>query len=259
MISSIDRIALSGVDDNGLWQSRTERLLGTDALSRLHSARVLVMGIGGVGSWAAEALVRSSVGHITIVDADRIVPSNINRQLMATTKTVGELKVEALRQRLLEINPAADVVAVNQEYNAEAAASLAIDSYDCVIDAIDSVADKALLIYEATRLKVPLFSSMGAALKSDPSRIRIGKFSEVKGCRLAAALRRRFKRSEQWPRRDFKCVYSDELLPNLGSDEVRGTDGAMTYGKVSYNGSMCHITAIFGMMLAGMAIRHISQ
>ncbi|MBO4955300.1 MAG: ThiF family adenylyltransferase, partial [Muribaculaceae bacterium] len=180
MISSIDRIALSGVDDNGLWQSRTERLLGTDALSRLHSARVLVMGIGGVGSWAAEALVRSSVGHITIVDADRIVPSNINRQLMATTKTVGELKVEALRQRLLEINPAADVVAVNQEYNAEAAASLAIDSYDCVIDAIDSVADKALLIYEATRLKVPLFSSMGAALKSDPSRIRIGKFSEVK-------------------------------------------------------------------------------
>ncbi len=240
-----------------MWQSRTERLLGPEGVKRLADARVLVMGVGGVGSWTAEALVRSSLGHITIVDADCVAPSNINRQLMATTATVGERKVEALRRRLLEINPAAEVEALDMEYNESTAAAFDLERYDCVIDAIDSIASKALLICEATRRKVPLLSSMGAALKLDPSRIRSGWFTDVSGCRLAAALRRRFKRTGVYPARRFMCVWSDELVPNRGMDSTASADTSMSYGKVSYNGSMCHITAIFGMTLAGMCIRRL--
>lgn len=243
--------------DSTLWQSRTERLLGKAGCEALSRARVLVMGVGGVGSWAAEALVRSSVGAITIVDADKVAVSNINRQLMATTLTVGEPKVEALRRRLLEINRYASVTAIQMRYTADTAGQFSIGSYDCIIDAIDSVSDKAYLICDATRMKVPLFSSMGAALKLDPSRIRTGSFTDVTGCRLAAALRRRFKRTGQWPARKFVCVYSDELLSNLGFTDVAPEDESMTYGKVSFNGSLCHITAIFGMTLAGMAIKHL--
>lgn len=245
--------------DSDLWQSRTERLLGREALEVLSRSRVLVMGIGGVGSWAAEALVRSSVGRITIVDADVVAPSNINRQLMATADTVGEAKTEALRRRLLQINPEARIEALQMQYTAETAARIRLQDYDCIIDAIDSVADKAYLMHRATTERVALFSSMGAALKLDPSRIRTGYFADVKGCRLAAALRRRFKRTAQWPSRRFKCVYSDELLPNRGYLEEGSSpaDTSMAYGKVSFNGSLCHITAIFGMTLAGMAISHL--
>lgn len=248
---------MSELTESDMWQSRTVRLLGGEGVERLRSARVLVMGVGGVGSWAAEALVRSSIGHITIVDADCVAPSNINRQLMATTLTVGERKVEALRRRLLEINPSADVVALDMEYKESTAAEFVLEDYDCVIDAIDSVACKALLICEATRRRVALFSSMGAALKLDPSRIRVGWFSDVTGCRLAAALRRRFKRTGVYPARRFMCVSSDEIVPNRGLADAAFADTSMSYSKVSYNGSMCHITAIFGMTLAGMCIHHI--
>ncbi|MDE6384476.1 MAG: tRNA threonylcarbamoyladenosine dehydratase [Paramuribaculum sp.] len=248
---------MSEANEGDMWQSRTVRLLGHDGVERLRCARVLVMGVGGVGSWAAEALVRSSVGHITIVDADCVAPSNINRQLMATTQTVGERKVDALRRRLLEINPSASVEALDMEYNESTAGEIVLEDYDCVIDAIDSIACKALLICEATRRKVALFSSMGAALKLDPSRIRSGKFTDVTGCRLAAALRRRFKRTGVYPARRFMCVWSDEMVPNRGMDDTATADTSMSYGKVSYNGSMCHITAIFGMTLAGMCVRHL--
>lgn len=235
--------------------NRVERLVGKDGMSRLASARVIVFGVGGVGSWTVEALVRSGVGHVTIVDADTVAVSNINRQLPATTRTVGEDKVGVMRRRMLEINPDADINIIARRYTAETAGDFLLTDYDYVVDAIDSLADKALLIHRTTSQKVPLVSSMGAALKMDPTRIRVAEFRNVKGCRLAAALRRKFKHTGLYPARKFRCVYSDELLPNLGSDE--DTSGAKTYGKIAVNGAMCHITAIFGMTLAGLVIEDI--
>lgn len=239
--------------------NRSERLLGPDAMKKLAQARVIVFGIGGVGSWTAEALVRTGLRHLTIVDADRVAVSNINRQAPATTRTVGESKVEAMKRRLLEINPQADIDAVEGIYTTETAGHFPLGEFACVVDAIDSLADKALLINNATRTGggTRLFSSMGAALKLDPTRIKTAEFWNVQGCRLAAALRHRFKKSGVFPARKFKCVYSDELLPNLGEATESCAGMPMAFNKVAVNGSLCHITAIFGMTLAGMVISHI--
>lgn len=231
---------------------RTRRLLGDENMQRLSSLRVIIFGIGGVGSWCAEALIRSGLQHLTIVDADTVSVTNINRQAMATSSNVGKSKVEEMRQRLLDINPEADIVAINGVYDETTADSYDLNSYDYVVDAIDSLKDKALLILRATAAHTTLFSSMGAALKLDPQRIHVAEFYKVKGCPLAAALRRRFKRMDRYPRRKFKCVYSDELVPNLGATIDDTADGL--FRKACVNGSMMHITAIFGLTLAAMII-----
>ena len=202
---------------------RTELLLGQPVMERLAEKRVIIFGVGGVGSWCAESLVRSGVVHLTLVDSDRVCVTNINRQLMATSRTVGQVKVEAMRQRLLEINPSADIVAHQEVYSAQTADSFHLEDYDYVIDAIDSLQNKVDLILHATSLKVKLFSSMGAALKMDPTRIHVAEFWDVKGCPLGAALRRRFKRLKKYPKRKFMCVYSDELLENKGENQSCGT------------------------------------
>lgn len=240
--------------------SRVELLTGPDAMERIARSRVILFGIGGVGSWTAEALVRSGIGHLTIVDADDVAVSNINRQLMATHSTVGKAKTEALRERLLDINPETSVTCITKIYSGETADEFELDSYDYVIDAIDSLAHKATLILNACRSRARLFSSMGAARKMDPTRIDVAEFWKVKGCPLAAALRRRFKHNGTMPRKKFRCVYSDELVPNSGeADSTAGTSGTMTYGKVAVNGALCHITAIFGMTLAGLVIEDICR
>lgn len=225
--------------------SRTELLLGSQAMNSLAEKRVIIFGVGGVGSWCAEALVRSGITHLTMVDNDLVAISNINRQLPATSSTIGQPKVEVMRRRLMEINPEAEIVARQQRYSADTAASYDLEGYDYVIDAIDSLQDKANLILHATSLHVRLFSSMGAALKSDPSRIRVAEFWKVNGCPLAAALRRRFRKAGNYPSAKFSCVYSDELLQNrlTNHDEPRA------------NGTLIHITAVFGLTLASMVIR----
>ncbi len=226
---------------------RVELLLGDDAMSRIGEKRVIVFGVGGVGSWCAESLVRSGVTRLTIVDSDRVSVTNINRQLMATTKTVGQVKVDALKERLLTINPSADIIALQQVFTAESASNFCLEKYDYIIDAIDSLKDKALLILMACQTKAKLFSSMGAALKLDPTRIKTAEFWKVTGDPLARALRNRFKREKVFPRCKFKCVYSDELLQNKKpiNPEDKG------------NGSIVHITAIFGLMLAGLVIQDV--
>ena len=130
--------------------NRTELLLGADTLERIRSKRVIIFGVGGVGSWCAECLVREGIRHLTLVDSDRVCPTNCNRQLMATTKTIGEPKVEALRRRLLEINPEADILPLQKNFSRETAGEFHIDTYDYVIDAIDSLRDKIELIVKAT-------------------------------------------------------------------------------------------------------------
>ncbi|MCM1477697.1 MAG: tRNA threonylcarbamoyladenosine dehydratase [Bacteroides sp.] len=237
--------------------SRVKRLVGSAAVERLANVRVAVFGLGGVGSWAAEALVRSGVGHITMVDADVVAESNINRQLPAMVSTVGRPKTEVMREHLLDINPEAKINAVCELYTAQTAEQFNLNEFDYVIDAIDSLSDKALLILNTTKSSARLFSSMGAAMKMDPARIAVDEFWNVKGCPLAAALRRKFKRTGLFPRRKFRCVFSDELVPNReeAMDATTIGDTAMNFGKVAYNGALCHITAIFGMTLASLVIR----
>ena len=133
---------------------RSELLLGDEAMSRIAEKRVIIFGVGGVGSWCAESLVRSGIRHLTIVDSDSVCASNINRQLMATTETVGCVKVDVLRERLLTINPAAEITAIHEFFTAETADSFHLDTYDYIIDAIDSLKDKALLILMATQTDV---------------------------------------------------------------------------------------------------------
>lgn len=232
---------------------RTALLVGEEAMQRITRAKVIVFGIGGVGSWVAEALVRTGIRDITLVDSDRVAVTNINRQMPATFDTVGEIKTEAARRKLLEINPEADIKTMTLFYDEETAPLIDLSQYDYIIDAIDSLKDKALLILNATRSGRRFYSSMGAALKMDPSRIKVGEFWSVNGCPLARALRQRFKKNKEFPSRKFLCVYSDELLENKGT-----TDEKCEY-KARINGSLCHITAIFGMTIAGEIIKDITH
>lgn len=271
---------------------RSELLMGTAVMERLAEVRVIIFGVGGVGSWCAESLVRSGIMHLTIVDSDRICITNINRQLMATTATVGQVKTNALKQRLLEINPNAEILALQGIYSAENREDYNLEQYDYIIDAIDSLKDKADLIQTATRLKkVTFLSSMGAALKMDSTRIRVDEFWNVKGDPLARALRQRFKKEKQFPARKFRCVYSDELLQNKGVNRSCGTEHCMCpkvtqeqwknaleaeakgqqsdlgrtdlinhewcTSKAQINGTVAHITAIFGFTLAGLVIEDV--
>ena len=230
---------------------RTALLIGDEAMSRIMQAKVIVFGIGGVGSWVAECLVRTGVRDITLVDSDRIAPTNINRQMPATAYTIGEIKTDAAKRRLLEINPAANIKTLSIFYDSETAPTIDLSEYDYIVDAIDSLKDKALLILNATRSGKKFFSSMGAALKMDPQKIKVGEFWTVKGCPLARALRQKFKKEKQFPAKKFLCVYSEELLENKGI-----VSETCDY-KVQINGSLCHITAIFGMTIAGEIIKDI--
>ncbi|MDR1344659.1 MAG: tRNA threonylcarbamoyladenosine dehydratase [Tannerellaceae bacterium] len=261
--------------EKGLFQ-RTELLLGEECMKRVAAARVIIFGVGGVGSWCAESLVRSGVRHLTIVDSDRICVTNINRQLMATTGTVGQVKVEALRERLLSINPRAEIKAMQMIYGKETNDLFELESYDYIVDAIDSLENKAQLILAATRTGAVFFSSMGAALKMDASRIKTDEFWQVKGCPLGAALRRRLRRTEL-PAKKFLCVYSDEVLENKGRGVSCGTGKCLCPKaatgpgdpdlvnhewcslKARINGTMAHITAIFGFTIAGLVMQDMKE
>ncbi|MCR4964792.1 MAG: tRNA threonylcarbamoyladenosine dehydratase [Bacteroidales bacterium] len=250
---------------------RSKLLLGDKIFEVLQRTKVILFGVGGVGSWCAETLVRSGIGHLTIVDSDCVSVTNINRQLMATTKTVGEVKVEALKKRLLEINPSADITALTTAYTPETAEEFHIQEYDYVIDAIDSLSNKVQLILHATRSGCRFYSAMGAALKVDASKIRTGEFWEIRYCPLARMIRKRFKNLNEFPTQKFQCVYSTEVLPNLGAttdnesteceldenNSVEENSSTWDLRKAQTNGSLAHITAIFGCMLSGLVIQDI--
>lgn len=252
--------------------NRTERVFGKDMMDTLCGTRVIIFGTGGVGSWCAEGLIRSGIGSLTIVDPDRVCVTNINRQLMATSSSVGRYKVDVLRERLLDINPEAEVIALRSIYSEENWESFGLDSYDYVIDAMDSLRDKAHLILRASESRATFFCSMGAAVKIDPSRVRVAEFWDVRGCPLAAHIRKKFRQSHSMPARKFLCVYDDEVLPNSGCEALRcgsecdmcpkGADGLDTdldRKKAVVNGTTAHITAIFGFTLCGLVMQDVRR
>lgn len=238
---------------------RTCLLFGEERTEVIRRTRVIIFGVGGVGSWTAECLAREGVGYITLVDSDNVGASNINRQLQAFPDTVGQSKVEVMASRLRRINPEAVIEAVDKRYMEETADEFDLASYDYVIDAIDTLRHKALLILRATSSGAKLFSSMGAALKVDPEQVRVAEFWKVRGCPLGLALRKKFKREKTWPARKFRCVYSEELLENGGGAELARPAGENDEGKKTINGSLAHITGLFGLTLAGLVMRDIYE
>lgn len=231
------------MSDNTHIFSRTEMLMGAEAMERLRRTRVIVFGLGGVGSWCAESLVRSGVGHLTMVDPDYVDVTNINRQLPALSSTLGRPKVEVLRERFLDINPEAEIVARQERFMVETAANFGIEEFDYVIDAIDSIQDKIELILSTTHYPLPtLYSSMGAARKMDPQQVRVTEFWKVDGCPLAATLRKRMRKQLRFPERKFKCVWSPER-----NDDAQP------------KGTLMPVTATFGLTLASLVIKDITQ
>jgi tRNA A37 threonylcarbamoyladenosine dehydratase len=218
---------------------RTIQLIGEAGLERLREARVILFGVGGVGGWCAEALVRTGVQHLTLVDFDTVSESNLNRQVVATAANIGAPKVEEMRKRLLAIMPDADITAINRKYDDTTAEQFHLSQYDYIIDAIDTVDCKMRLLYEATKTDAVLFSSMGAGRKLDPQQIRVAEFWKVEGCPLARALRTRMKKSGLKPQKKFRCVYSPELSGERGT--------------------LAPVVGTFGMTLASLVIRDILQ
>ncbi len=252
---------------------RTELLIGEDAVKRLSETRVILFGVGGVGSWCAEALVRSGVGHVTLVDNDLICVTNVNRQLQATANNVGKSKVEALRERLLEIHPDVEITALQKVYTQSAREEFNLESYDYVIDAIDSLSHKVDLMASVMDLGITLFSAMGAACKLDATSIKVDSIWETRGCKLAKFVRKRLR--HYGTTGDCLCVYSQEFFPPkfesktaCGSDtcfcpkqvdENRDEIPADVWcnQKAQINGSMVHMTGAFGFNLAGLIVQDV--
>ena len=223
------------------WTQRTEMILGAQSMAALKSARVAVFGLGGVGSYTAEALVRAGVGHISLLDGDVYEQSNLNRQLYATTDTLGRPKAEAARERALSINPECDVKALSLFYSQENADSVDLSAFDYVADCIDTVKSKLLIIERSVRAGVPVISCMGTGNKLHPEMLKIGDISETSVCPLARVMRRETRRMGI---EHLKVLYSTETpLPPAG--------GGRTPGSVSF------VPSCAGLMIAGQIVRDI--
>ena len=187
--------------------SRTELLLGKEAMNRLEGARVAVFGIGGVGGYVCEALARSGVGKLDLIDNDKVCMSNLNRQIIATRKTVGQYKTEVMKDRILDINPEAEVNIHNCFFLPDNADEFPFEEYDYVVDAVDTVTAKIALVMKCKELDIPIISSMGAGNKLDASEFRVTDIYKTKVCPLAKVMRRELKKRGV---KKLKVVYSEE-------------------------------------------------
>ena len=225
-------------EDN--FYSRTELLLGTDAVAKLRCARVAVVGLGAVGSYVVEALARAGVGYLRLVDFDVINKSNLNRQLYALESTIGKSKAQIARKRVLDINPDCVVDARESFFSEETQPDILGGDLDLVVDAIDSLSQKAHIIVGATALNIPVITSMGAALKKDPAKIRVGTLTETQNCLLARKVRKLVRKIGGHT--DIPCVYSlEEITEPAGADKVLG--------------SLPTITGMFGLHVAHECLR----
>lgn len=230
--------------------NRTKRLLGIDGVKKLNASSVCVFGIGGVGSYVCEALARSGVGKITLVDSDNISITNINRQIPATTKTVGLKKTEVMAQRIKEINPDCEAVAMELFYIDDTKDSIDLSQFDYVVDAIDTVSAKLLLAEECQRLNIPLIASMGTGNKLDPTRFKVSDISKTSVCPLAKAMRGLLKKRGV---KKLKCVWSDEIP--VTPTEI--DDGEISDKKV-IPASVSFVPGVAGLIIAGEVIKDIS-
>ena len=220
--------------------SRTEALIGIDALEKIKNSRVLIFGIGGVGSYTAESLARAGVGHLTLVDPDTVAPSNINRQLYALHSTLGMLKVEAAKARINDINPTADVLSLPVFYGADNENTIDFSNYDYVVDAIDTVTSKLLVICNAKKANVPVISSMGTGNKLNPAEFEVSDIYKTSVCPLARVMRRELKSRGI---RSLKVIYSKE--------EPKSVSGGRVPASISFT------PPVAGLIIASEVIKDI--
>ena len=234
------------------WQSRTRLLLGNEKLEKLRTAHVLVAGLGGVGAYAAEQLARAGVGKLTLVDGDCVHYTNRNRQLPALISTHHQPKTEVMAQRLLDINPEIQLVAIQEYIKDERMIEILEEGYDYVVDAIDTLSPKVYLIYHTLRLGMPLVSSMGAGGKFDPMQVKISDISETSNCKLAYYMRKRLHKLGIWE--GFRAVWSPEEVSRTAVELSEGE-----INKKSTVGTISYMPAIFGCFCASDVIRHLAE
>lgn len=231
--------------------SRTELLLGSEAMEKLSKSRVAVFGLGGVGGFAAEALARSGVGALELIDKDTVALSNLNRQIIASEATVGRPKAEVCRERLAGIAPDCELAARRLFFTPETSGKFDFSSYDYVIDAIDTVTGKLELVARAKAAGVPIISSMGAGNKLDPTAFRVADISDTKVCPLARIMRKELKKRGIY---SLKVVYSEEPPMEPAAPEVEEPEE----GRRSIPGSVSFVPSVAGLIIAGEVIKDLA-
>ena len=242
--------------------TRTELMIGSDALKKLHNSYVVIVGLGAVGGYALEGLARAGVGKIKLVDFDQVGISNINRQLLATHSTIGKSKVTLAKNRVEDIFPGCNVEACEQFFHADTADELLANQPDLVIDAIDSLNPKVELLAACDRLNIPVISSMGAALRSDFSKIQFGKLKKTVNCPLARLVRKYLKKRKV--SLNIPCVFSTEMVHEKTDQSIlpkdQSEDNAYDRGRKRQTlGSLPTITGIFGLLIANEAIKKLAN
>ncbi|MFZ5351391.1 MAG: tRNA threonylcarbamoyladenosine dehydratase [Bacillota bacterium] len=244
------------------WYSRTEFIIGKEGIEKLKNSKVAVFGVGGVGSYAAEALGRAGIGHLVLIDYDDVCLTNINRQIHATRKTVGKPKVEAMRDRLLDINPAMNVTIFNELYNEESSERLLSEDYSYVIDAIDMVSSKLNLIVKCMELHIPIISCMGAGNKLDPTKLVVEDIYKTSICPLARVMRYELKKRGI---KKLKVVYSKEMPITPVETEKNCKNNCICSNKEKATcnhrrqipGSISFVPSAAGLILASVVVRDI--
>lgn len=234
--------------------SRTELLIGQAALEKLQNSRVAIFGVGGVGGYVCEALVRSGVGHFDLIDNDTVSLTNINRQIIALHSTIGKLKVDVMKERMLDINPDVDVSVHPCFYLPETADQFDFSNYDYVVDAIDTVTGKIEIIVQADAHQVPVISSMGAGNKLNPAMMEVSDIYKTSVCPLARVMRRELKKRHI---KHCKVVFSKEkaIQPSQASLEKYGADSEENFTKKSIPGSTAFVPSVAGLILASEVIK----
>ena len=241
--------------------SRTQLLLGAEGIERLHRARVAVFGIGGVGGYVCEALVRSGVGAFDLIDDDKVCLTNLNRQIIATRKTVGKYKTDVMKERILEINPDAEVRVHKCFFLPENADQFPFEEYDYIVDAVDTVTAKIALVMKAKELNIPIISSMGAGNKLDGSQFRVADIYKTKVCPLAKVMRRELKKRGI---KELKVVYSEEM-PTRPLEDMAiscktncicppGAEHKCTQRR-DIPGSVAFVPSVAGLIMAGEVVK----
>ena len=245
--------------------SRTELLLGKEAMDKLKNSRVAVFGIGGVGGYVCEALVRSGIGAFDLIDNDKVCMSNLNRQIIATRNTVGKYKTEVMKSRILEINPETEVNIHNCFFLPENAEEFPFEEYDYVVDAVDTVTAKIALVMKCKEMDVPIISSMGAGNKLDASAFRVTDIYKTKVCPLAKVMRRELKKRGV---KKLKVVYSEEkpIRPMEDTSDNCSTETVCQDGveykaakRRSTPGSVAFVPSVAGLIIAGEVIKDLAR
>lgn len=242
--------------------SRTALLLGIDAVEQLHRARVAVFGVGGVGGYVVEALARSGVGHFELIDNDKVCFSNLNRQIIATHKTIGQYKVDVMKERILDINPEAEVAVHKCFFLPENAHEFPFAEYDYIVDAVDTVTAKIELVMRAKEAGIPVISSMGAGNKIDASAFRVADIYETKVCPLAKVMRRELKKRGV---KELKVVHSEEVpLKPLEEVAAKYADDVNENGDAhsvrrSTPGSLAFVPSVAGLIIAGEIVKELTK